>query len=141
MPRINHHKQIIDGIRYNLDTRFLTQEPYLSPMIVEMHTTSMRRMPSNLKGVPDLIVSTPYRTTYVEIKPLYKKSRDRLNDAQCRFAVEIYPIVTRVTRYWIVQDAQEFEQLYDHAVNWYVPAFHERRIVQWCETRGVEIPW
>lgn len=133
----NLHKEIIAGIRGFLDNK--KGGPLYT--MVELHTTSMRRMPAQLKGVPDLIISDWYGTTYVEIKPIYTKSRDKLNPDQCRFAVDIYPILSDRVRYWIVEDADEFVALWKAGNHLYIQSVHQDTIRDWANEVGREIPW
>lgn len=133
--RRNLHKDILEEIYPYLD------EQWLEYVKVEMHTTSMRRMPANLAGIPDLIVSTCDHTTYVEIKPFYTKSRDQLNDRQCEFCCDIYPIVSKSTRYWVISDFAQFCGLWKTNSQFYMEDYHQQRIARWCETRGRELPW
>jgi hypothetical protein len=134
----NLHKIEIEQIRDYLST---SVHAYLEPTIVELHTTSMRRMPVQLKGVPDLIISWKFNTTYVEIKPFYEKSRDKLNDDQCRFAADIYPILSKNLRYWVIADFGEFKSLWTSQSQFYMENYHQLTVADWCERRGREIPW
>lgn len=136
--RINHHKIIIEGIREHQSG----VHAYRTPLVTEFHTTTMRRMPANLIGVPDLAITWHWGTLWVEIKPKYKKGRrDKLNDRQCRFAYDMYPLVSGSTRYWIVSDADDFTTAWQRGAWWHVDDFHAKTIANWCERRGTEVPW
>jgi hypothetical protein len=115
--RKDRHQIVLDGIANTI----------ADCVTVQLHTKSVRYMPRTLKGVPDLIVSTPDFTLYCEIKPLYEKSRrDTLNEEQTKFALDIYPQVGKHLRYWIVKDAEEFIALWGGNTHWYVPEYHQR---------------
>jgi hypothetical protein len=98
-------------------------------------------MPVQLKGVPDLIISWKFNTTYVEIKPFYEKSRDKLNADQCRFACDIYPILTKNLRYWVVLGFGEFKALWLSNTQFWMEGIHQETVESWCNVRGREIPW
>lgn len=140
MPmRTNHHRVIIEQIRdYLLDFQ-------RTIVVVELHTTSMKRMPAQLKGVPDLIITDEFGTVYCEIKPIYTKSRDRLNIDQCRFAYDLYDIVAEAegaVRYCVVKDFPEFRDFARGWLeDWYMDDWHKSVFERWCRTSGKEIPW
>ena len=122
MSRTNHHAIAIAGIRSYLD------EIKVPCVITELHTTSMRRMPVQLKGWPDLIISTCLFTVYCEIKPVYARSRDVLSDDQCRFYLGIWDLVNKHTRYWVVENAIEFQKCWEHDSYFYMQSYHQDRV-------------
>lgn len=129
--RIDHHQPVLDGIR-----EFL-QVAYPEQVVVQMHTKRVRYMPKELKGVPDLIISTSDHTTYCEIKPRYLKSRrDTLKKEQAEFALEIYPKVSKHLRYWIVDGVGEFMALWNSNSQFYADDYHQNTIAKYGD-----MPW
>jgi hypothetical protein len=123
------HKVVIDELTRELQF----------PEIFVFHTKSMRRMPANLVGLPDLQIVGVDGITYVEIKPLYKKSRrDGLNSAQCKFLHRIFPFISRHCRYFIVADADEAYTLYNSNSWFYMEPFHKRRYQRWAKEENVD---
>lgn len=130
--RINRHQIIIDGIQAFLDTLPDTT------MTIVLHTTSVKRMPKNLVGIPDLIVSSAYRTIFVEVKPMYDKSRrDTLRDAQIEFLLRVVEdgLVSDHTNYWIVEDSKTFECLWLANIRLYIPEYHQKAVDKYLESR------
>ena len=125
--RKDHHKRIIRMI----------VEMYPPLKITQFHTA--QKMPRVLRGVPDLHILFGGLSFWVEIKPRYANyMRDQMSDLQWTWLHERYIQFGDKNRYMIVEDEQEFADVFNDWANnpfVYMSDYHQGRYETWRRGR------
>ena len=126
--RKDHHKQIIQEAFEILPDRV---------KVTKFHTA--QKMPRVLRGVPDLYLMYKSGTFWIEIKPRYANyMRDQMSDLQWTWLHERYYEFTELTRYAIVENAEELVSVVLNAGSYpivHLGEYHEGRYMNWRRGR------
>lgn len=127
--RKDHHKQIIEATNFVQDM-----------LVTQFHTA--QKMPSALRGVPDLNIQREGFNFWIEIKPLYANyMRDQMSTKQWQWFHERYTkhAFGYYNRYAIVTDEIELNDfLYNRlkdGLNVWMPKYHWDRYDRWRRAR------